>query len=124
MLYPSPKRIQISEMPRGLRLCRREVGGTPEAREDPQHPPSHRAPDRVQAIGLRRPLGVPSLQAKGADRPPLPPPPSQRIVSTAQLRNDYEYSSPGCARVTCLSAYAKSELTWAGGKEDSPKENI
>lgn len=120
MLHTGPERIQISEMPKGPRLCHGEVGVALEAKGWlPELTKLQTAPDRSQAIGLMHPWGA--LSSCRPSEQTLPILLCQHFSSTAQLRSDNEYSSPGCCGVARLSAYAKSELTWAARKGRFPQ---
>lgn len=48
----------------------------------------------------------------------------QHFLSTAQLRSEHEYSSPGCSSITWFSAYAKSRVAWAVREGRGAKVNI
>lgn len=48
----------------------------------------------------------------------------QHFLSTAQLKSEDEYSSPGCSRVTWLSAYAKSGVARAVREGRGAKETF
>lgn len=119
MLHTGPERIQISEMPKGPRLCHGEAGVTLEVKGWLLEPTKlQTAPYRSQAIGLMHPWGA--LSPCRPSEQTLPILLHQHFLSVAQLRTDNEYSYPGCCGVARLSAYAKSELTWAARKGRFP----
>lgn len=104
------ERIQVSKSPE-LRFFLSKVRAWGERTESPR---LHRVPDRSQAVGPMHSFGAPSPHRPSVQT--LLVLLSQHFMSNAQLRNDDEYSSPGWATVTWLSAYTKSELGLAGGK--------